>query len=76
MVVVAVRARGKTKNEDEVNDIHAGYCILPSRARPRLPSFRLSLFFFLSSLSRALYFSLSPLNISYGYIITPRILHN
>lgn len=44
-VVVAVRARGKTKNEDEVNDIHAGYRILPSRARPRLPSFRPPPFF-------------------------------
>lgn len=46
-----VRARGKTKNEDEVNDIHAGYRILPSRARPRLPSFRLP-FFFPSPLGR------------------------
>lgn len=55
-VVVAVRARGKTKNEDEVNDIHAGYRILPSRARPRLPSFRLFLFFF-SRRSRALFAS-------------------
>lgn len=36
----------ETKNEDEVNDIHAGYRILPSRARPRLPSFRLFLPFF------------------------------
>jgi len=41
-----LRARGKTKNEDEVNDIHAGYRILPSRARLRLPSFRLFSFFF------------------------------
>lgn len=51
---MAVRAKGKTKNEDEVNDIRAGYRILPSRVRPRLPpSFRLFLFS-LSSLSRAL----------------------
>lgn len=25
---------GKTKNEDEVNDIHAGYRILPSPCEP------------------------------------------
>lgn len=57
---VVVGARGKTKNEDEVNDIHAGYRILlPSR--PRLPSSRL--FLFLLS-SHSLLFSLSPLNTS------------
>lgn len=55
-VVATVRARGKTKNEDEVNDIHAGYRILPSR--PRLPSFRLS--FFSLSLSPSLFASRSP----------------
>lgn len=60
-----VRARGKTKNEDEVNDIHAGYRILPSRARPRLPSFRLPFFF--RSVSRALRLSLSPLEFSHGH---------
>jgi len=49
-VVAAVRWE---KNEDEVNDIHAGYRILPSRARPQVPSFRL-FFFIFSSTSRAL----------------------
>lgn len=63
-----VRARGKTKNEDEVNDIHAGYRILPSRARPRLPSFRLPFFFSPSRpISRALRLSLSPLEFSHGH---------
>jgi len=60
------RERG-TKNEDEVNDIHAGYRIPPSRASEPLPSFRLCpppLFF--SPSSRALRsFSLSPFRASY-----------
>lgn len=45
-VVACARARGKTKNEDEVNDIHAGYRILPSRARPPATIFSPSFFFF------------------------------
>jgi len=66
-----VDARGKTKNEDEVNDIHAGYRILlPSR--PRLPSSRL--FLFLLS-SRSLLFSLSPLNISYKWTLRLLVLY-
>lgn len=68
---VRVRKREReTKNEDEVNDIHAGYRILPSRARPRLPSFRLSFvffFFFFLSFSCALRYLLSPFSISHRY---------
>lgn len=44
-VAVAVPARGRTKNEDEVNDIHAGYCILPSRAPSAATIFPPPLFF-------------------------------
>lgn len=55
----------ETKNEDEVNDIHAGYRILlPSGARSRLPSFCLSLFFF---------FLLSSLHVSLLY--SPSLIH-
>lgn len=64
---VNARAREKeTKNEDEVNDIHASYRTLPSRARPRLSSFRLFLYFFLSFvvLARSRRYSLSPFSIS------------
>lgn len=56
-----VRARGETKNEDEVNDIHAGYRILLSRARPRLPS----LFVFLFSLPSSRRHRLRPCVLSF-----------
>lgn len=58
---------GKTKNEDEVNDIHAGYRILPSRAPSAATIFSPSLFFLpppSRSVSRALRLSLSSLELS------------
>lgn len=63
--VACAREGEETKNEDEVNDIHSGYRILPSRAPSAATIFSPSFFFSPSrSVSRALRLSLSPLEFS------------